>query len=486
MRKGKKTQSDKQSTQSVPTSQPLSRHHLNQQENKLSDLNADNERYFDLIRNDPIISEKSKTHYLTVLRTLLKETNGRGIEWVLLNAEEAMECIMARFERLIAQRQQQNRNTDDVSPSLSVSPQSALAFCAAVSAVIKRLDDDWRQSLGGDVVLRRHWDRCVSELSAKVREKYDSWRASDRQRDNFVPWESLISRREQLASDPKTYNSNAHLLLAFLTYMPPMRTSNYGQMRLYDESVQRLPRHAKARQEIESQRWNYVQLFKSRGTITVQDYKTANHYHRLHKLAQSNPHENDKNEENDAMITADTDLHNGVDKLVGLFDTRKKTRVSSASKSSSSSVAIKNGGVLVRAPFAVGPMVVPKGFYDDKAPKRVGEMPPQLFELLTESVRLRPRSWVFVNRSGQPFNGSSFLKYVSKLMRKIFHGKAMSVDLVRHAATNWLDEHHRHNHVVLTYFRYWMMHGKDMQGEYVLAHNIINDDDAKAADEAFR
>lgn len=480
---------------------------------------ASDEEYLDLIRKDPSISEKTKAQYILNLGTLVRETDERGIEWILLNAEDTMTAIMNRFRRAMERRQKTNDGSsastqEQQQPYAGPSPQSVLAYCAAVTALIKRLNEDWRAALGGDAVLRKHWDRCTSELTAKIREKYDSWRASDRQRDNYVPWEGLIARREQLAADPETYGSNAHLLLAFLTYMPPMRTSNYGQLRLYDEGVQRLPRHAKARKEIESQRWNYVQLFKKRGTVTIQDYKTANHYHRLYNSetqsqSVSVTEEQDdqgngnsskeqgskttkKGQQGDAASDNRAKKMDGVDRLMSLFASPDELAASAGSKkkkkpadaqANTPTGGIKRG-VVVDETFAAGPMIIPQGVYDDRAPKRTGELPPQLFELLRESAKMRPRSWVFVNRAGQPFSTNAFLKHVSTLLQKTFDGKAMSVDLVRHAATNWLDKHYRHDPVVLTYFRYWMMHSRDMQGEYVLAHNLNEGKDVHGEGEA--
>ena len=79
---------------------------------------------------------------------------------------------------------------------------------------------------------------------------------------------------------------------------------------------------------------------------------------------------------------------------------------------------------------------------------------------------------MFVDCAGQPYQDASFNKMVSLELAGAFGGKAMSVNLIRHAATIWLDEHHRHDAAILRYYRYWMMHSKAMQGEYVLAHNM--------------
>ena len=117
-------------------------------------------------------------------------------------------------------------------------------------------------------------------------------------------------------------------------------------------------------------------------------------------------------------------------------------------------------------------MYVPAGVYDDRSPKRTGEMPPQLADLLRYSIAKNPRSWVIVNNKGEPFSNNAFLKFVGTSLKKAFDGKVVSVDIIRHTASNWLDQNYRHDHMVLTYFRYWMMHSKDMQGEYVLAHNL--------------
>ena len=542
----------------------------------------------DLIRNDPSISEKTKAQYVLNLTTLKRETGNRGICWMLTNPEKTMAAIVARFRRNFLQHQverhtrtgQRGRqiargrgrgrhrrspaSTSDENDSSTSSgtfpvvslpsPQSVLAYCSAITAVIKRLDPDQKERLGGESILRKHWNKCMSDLNTKIRQKYDGWIASDRQRDNFVSWEDLIVKREELAANPETYGSNAHLLLAFLTYMPPMRTSNYGALRLFDSSNNRLPRSSKVKKDIEDQRWNYVQLFKDRGVIVVQDYKTANHYHRLEKqeklwrMSSGGAIESQPPEGEDAIQTKSSlsslspsreesrwrkissqslsasnvvegDANNNLgrrgivggggrgiagaeegagagagggggrrEKTVGTVDVmslfvppdRGQTTSSSSFIGQSQTEGNAEKGefsrrtrvITVDQPFAAGPMVVPAGTYDDRASRRQGEIPPQLFELLLESCHRKPRSWVFVNSKGEPYSSNSFVKHVGVLLSKVFDGKAMSVDLVRHAATNWLDQNYRHNRTVLTYFRYWMMHSKDMQEEYVLVYNM--------------
>lgn len=386
------------------------------------------EWYLDLLRADPRLSEKSKVQYIMNLRTLVRETDDRGVEHVLRHADRAMAALAARFKR---------RGTPPPSP------QSVLAYCAAVGAVLKRLPPEHRERLGGEAALRRDWDACTAGFTAQVRAKYDNWEASDRQRDNFVPWEGLVARRVQLGADPQTHGSRQHLLLAFLTYLPPMRTSNYGTLRLFDET-NRPPRRGALRRQMEDERWNYVYLGKRRGTLTISDYKTANHYRRK---ALPSP----------AATEGGGGGGEGMDAQM---------------RAMGRSPSPPPRGVVVEEPFAAGPMVIPKGVYDDKAATRTGELPPQLFDLLRASAQRDPRGWVFVNSAGQPYLENTFHKHMAATLRQTFHGRAVSVDLVRHAAAIWLDRHHRHDAKVLAYFRFWMMHSRDMQGEYVLAHNM--------------
>lgn len=393
-----------------------------------------------LITADPALSPASKKQYLTQLRLLARDAGGKkSLAWVLRHAREAMNGVIARFQ---------------ASRKAPPSDQTISAFCSSAYGLLKRLSAAQRARLGGDAFLREQWDRCSAEPMKRIREKYDNWRASDRQKLNFVPWEDLIAKREELAADPRTFARKEHLLLSWLTYLPPMRTSDYCSLRLYDAcagaGAGAKTGRTRRRTRFPQKAWdaadqNYVLMFAHRGCLTVNEYKTAAHYRRSEAYDAS-------------PYRADVRLEDGA--------SEQKHSVGGGRRAAPRQV--------VHVPRTVwaGPMEIPPGTYDDKRAKRTGRLPSGLFRVMRASADAHPRAHVFVDETGHAYEPSTFNTVALRILRGLFPGKALTFDLVRHAAATWLDEHYRHNIPVLTYFRYWMMHSRDMQSEYVLANGM--------------
>lgn len=378
----------------------------------------ENEAILAGIRDAPDLNVESKDRYLRSLRNLVeavREATGddsKSIRDVLRDGQGAMRALNARFASRRA--------------GAAPSDATTSAHCVAALALIKRLSAEQVAGLGGDAALRSQWESCNATASTNIREKYDNWRASEQQRANFVPWEELVAARERLArADRYAYGSPDHLLLAFLTLLPPMRTSDYSSLRLFDDG-RRPPRGAAAAD------MNYVQLGRASGTLVVNEYKTANHYRRIEAARGG----------------------------------------------------MRREGVDLPHDIVAPPMFIPKGRYDDAAASRRGTLPPELFRVLkhVSSTHLavfgRPRNWVFVDGNGNPYTGRTLGMLINRTTKRLFDGKAVTVNLFRHAASNWLDEHHRHDKPVLLYFRHWMMHSVNMQREYVLAHGLDEKEDA--------
>lgn len=388
----------------------------------------------DLIRSAPDLSDVSKKRYTANLK-LMARVSGQELDWVLRNAHPALDALYVYLTRreapemglahahteTISTKNKKNKGgvEDPPHPSISARPPATVrSYCAAVWALFKRMSPEELSDISASEL--RAWRKCNEDAMKLVRDKYDNWVASDRQRNNFVPWEDIVAKRDELGSNPETYATRPHLLLSLLTYLPPMRTSDLGSLR-----VMECPRTAQAKTGKRGEMlrsWNYVVLCKTKGTITINEYKTARHYQRL---------ENKKKE-------------------------RERERQSKPWS--------------YQAPKP--PSADAKYYDDDAKAERSGELPLELFRVLKTSVARQPRSWVFVERRGEPYQDASFNKMVSLELAALFDGKAMSVNLVRHAAAMWLDQHHRHNADMLRYFRYWMMHSRAMQSEYVLANNM--------------
>jgi hypothetical protein len=359
-------------------------------------------RLLDLIRNAPELSPVSKRRYVANLKVLTR-VSGHDLEWVLHNALESLDALYKYLSRRESEQstvQETTQHSTTIHHSISARPAATVrSYCASVSALFKRLPPDYLNKIGTEEV--RAWQKCNEDAMQLVRDKYDNWRASDRQRDNYVPWEQLIARRDKLGKNPETYAGRSHLLLSLLTYLPPMRTSDLGSLRVM-ECNRRVPRGKKAREALKTS--NYVVLCKTKGTITVNEYKTARHYQRMEQQQQQQQqqqHQQDPRE------------------LIHTYSPQK-----------------------------------PQREYDDTKAERSGDLPQELFKVLKTSLRIHPRQWVFVDRRGDPYQDASFNKMVSLELSSLFDGKALSVNLIRHAAAIWLDNHHRHDADLLRYFRY--------------------------------
>jgi hypothetical protein len=386
---------------------------------------ANDDAYIRVIKDSPSLNDESKDRYVRSLFNLVRASKrgaggGAGIAFVLQNGKNAMRDLLAHFAL----------TKNGAVPSDS----TVSSHCVAALALIKRLPEDAALALGGRDFLHSQWESCNAESSKNIRDKYDNWRASEQQKQNFVSWEHLIAKREELGEDKRTFASPPHVLLSFLTMLPPMRTSDYSSLRLFDEVE--LPRSNAKDHAAMKNEWNYVQLKKTCGRLVVNEYKTANHYKRIQAARGGVPRD----------------------------------------------------GVHISHNIVAGPMYIPRGTYDDAAACRSGDLPPALFKVLKAMVkkdateedptktithgRSVRRRWVFLNANNEPYTGRTFGMMVNRTMKQLFDGKAVTVNLVRHAASNWLDEHYRHNKPVLLFFRHWMMHSVNMQREYVLANNL--------------
>lgn len=451
-------------------------------------IDIDDASLYAVIHDSSTLNPESKDRYTRSLKNLVdasthahgergeregrkKEVHfpGHALRSILRNGKSSMQDLLVYY----------SKKRKGAIPSDS----TISSHCVAALALIKRLSHEQASALGGGEFLHAQWEMCNAESSRRIREKYDNWSASEQQKNNFVPWETIIAKRDEIGSNPSTYASPDHVLLSFLTMMPPMRTSDYSSLRLFDEVE--LPRPNTKRNAQMNDGWNYVQLRKTCGKIVINEYKTANHYRRL--------------ETNKARTHIGTDSGSGSGSGTGSgvgveVDSGADSGVGGGRAAAIATDSMRNGvipykiggaGVHIPDDIIVGPMIIPKGTYDDTAARRAGDIPSNLFRVLkTMSARSRlenpprknRREWVFLNAQGKPYTGRTFGMMVNRAMKRLFDGKAVTVNLVRHAASNWLDEYHRHNRPVLLYFRHWMMHSAGMQREYVLAHNMDGDE----------
>jgi len=384
---------------------------------------TDEDTVYALIRDDTGISEASKTQYLGKLQYLVN-TCGRGMPWLLRHPEE---CVRMLTEQRRCQRRHHKEEEDE-----AVLPAQTLrAYCCAVSSAFNRMSRDQRRAVGPDAL--RGWRAIMERASSVIHKKYSSNEASETQRANFVPWEDLVARRDQLGADPRTYGGRTHLLLSFLTHLPPMRTSDLGSLRLLRRQDVEAGNYG--REELKNS--NHVIMAEDHGVLTVNEYKTANHYRRLEEEIREKRRERRRRKREFFLDDEDEEKMRAAEE----DDAAEEER----------------------------PLNMPP----DRSASRTGPLPEPLFALLAYSLSECPREWVFVNSSGGPFVLNSFNKMVSRDLTAAFEGKKnLTVNLVRHAAATWLDQHHRRDAKLRQYFRKWMMHSQSMQYDYVLRKNM--------------
>lgn len=405
----------------------------------------DEDTVYALVRDDTTISAASKTQYLGKLQYLVN-TCGRGMAWLLCHPEECVECVLADRRR----RSKRHTGDNDVADDVVLPAQTLRAYCCAVSSAFNRMSRDQRRAVGPDAL--RGWRAIMERASSVIHKKYSNNEASETQRSNFVPWEELIARRDQLGADPRTYCGRTHLLLSFLTYLPPMRTSDLGSLRL----LRRCDVDAGNYDADDLKSSNHVIMEDDapQAVLTVNEYKTANHYRRLE--AEIREKRRERRRKKREFFLDDED--------------EEKMRI-----------AEEDDAADEERPLNMPP---------DRAASRSGPLPEPLVALLAHSLAECPREWVFVNSSGGPFVLNSFNKMVSRDLTAAFEGKKnVTVNLVRHAAATWLDKHHRRDTKTRQYFRKWMMHSQSMQYDYVLRKNMedsgrVADAIAEAEDEA--
>jgi len=65
-------------------------------------------------------------------------------------------------------------------------------------------------------------------------------------------------------------------------------------------------------------------------------------------------------------------------------------------------------------------------------------LPPELNADLVESLRLKPRKYLFVNQTGHPFTRNAFINWSRRLLSRLF-AVDLTLTIIRHLFINTLD-----------------------------------------------
>lgn len=66
------------------------------------------------------------------------------------------------------------------------------------------------------------------------------------------------------------------------------------------------------------------------------------------------------------------------------------------------------------------------------------ELPKELVDEIKASLKTQPRDWIFIDRSGEPYNSGSFTKWANRTFKSLFD-KPLTISLIRHSFINNTD-----------------------------------------------
>lgn len=151
------------------------------------------------------LSDASKKHYAASI-TRLTKVAGQPLSWILAHPDEAI----AKW----AIRETNARKQDT---SLRTYVTVALTCFKYGARVVPQ----------GVLDHRPRWMELFNEFDAKIREKYDNRVASERQLQSYLPWRTILQKREAIDK-----NSDAYLILCMYTMIEPAR-ADYNMLRIF-------------------------------------------------------------------------------------------------------------------------------------------------------------------------------------------------------------------------------------------------------------
>lgn len=203
----------------------------------------------DAIIEAETLSDSSKTQYLEKLTTLSKLV-GKPLDYILDNPHRVRAIIERRYQCALTQR----------------------AFVAAVKAVF-HYNPHLKESKADKY---DQYTEFQNQMSQAVTDRYMAAEPSDKERQNWVPWNEVLARERELAASE--FGSYDHLLLAMYCLIEPLR-QDYGALRILIE-----------REPHEGATGNYLVLTRdaSAGKLVLNTYKTAKKYGRYERALPEN------------------------------------------------------------------------------------------------------------------------------------------------------------------------------------------------------
>lgn len=193
----------------------------------------------DSIVHSESLSESSKTQYLEKLATLTKIT-GKPLTWIIDHPNKVAAALARRYPGKLTQR----------------------AFVASIKAVFHH--NPSLKTAKPDQYER--FTEHQNELSQAITERYMAAQPSDKERVNWVPWNEVLQKEQELARNE--YGSYDHLVLAMYCLIEPLR-QDYGALRILLD-----------RDPPQGSTGNYLVIARdvSHGKLVLNSYKTAKKY----------------------------------------------------------------------------------------------------------------------------------------------------------------------------------------------------------------
>lgn len=163
------------------------------------------------------LSDVSKKNYKYRLERLTILT-GKDVDWIINNCKKTMKVL-------------KDKNITE--------PQSLKALINSILTVFKHTKGLREKKQKAYTC----WYEHFKEVNDKAQEKYEKIEASARQIEAYVPWEKVLSKRDELDKD-----SNEYFILCLYTMLPPAR-ADFNKVRimkekqLSDELVAKYPNH---------------------------------------------------------------------------------------------------------------------------------------------------------------------------------------------------------------------------------------------------
>lgn len=185
------------------------------------------------------VAPSTKKLYLTNLRSLLAlyGTNA-NLERVIQQPKETFALLSRKYDNM----------------------QTRKALVAAVKALFKYVPNMSVKYPEAQAA----WHEIFKTLDHTIFNTVATAEPTQRERENWVPWEKVLEKRDSLAR--MEYGSVKHLLLSMYTMIEPLR-GDYGNVRLFYGSSQ-----------VQPEEKNYIILPPGTPELVLNEYKTSEKY----------------------------------------------------------------------------------------------------------------------------------------------------------------------------------------------------------------